>query len=214
MYTKYTTDAIVLAQYNYGEHDKIFTLYTRDFGLIRARAIAVRKMESRQRYALILFTPVSISLVRGVRGWRITGARPIPYLELSRDGVHTYARITQLVMRLVQGEEPNTYLFEVLRGAREACAVPHALALASTELLCVARILFTLGYLSPQALTAAPARNATHNVAGVPARNATHNVAGGLFTHAQYEKKDLHTVEDTKKDMLSTVNRALEETQL
>jgi DNA repair protein RecO len=190
MYSKYTTDAIVLAHYVYGEYDRTFTLYTRDFGLIRARASAVRKMESRQRYALTLFSIASVSLVRGERGWRVAGAKAVPYMALSQEGVHTYARIIQLVMRLVQGEEPNHYFFEVLRGAREACVIPHTLSLASTELLCVARLLFALGYLSPQALTTA------------------------LFTHAHYKEKDLHVVEDTKKDMLTNVNQAIAETQL
>ena len=190
MYEKYTTDAIVLAGYEYGERDKVFTLFTRDFGLIRARASAVRTMHSRMRSALSLFAPASISLVRGTRGWRLAGARATVCKKLSLEGVHTYARIAQLCTRLVRGEERNEYLFQVLCGAREACATQEDLSLAATELLCVARILYALGYLSPQALTAA------------------------LFTHAQYEKTDIQLVAEIKKDMLGTVNSALAETQL
>lgn len=190
MYQKYTTDAVVLAQREHGEHDKVFTLYTRDFGLVRARASAVRKMESKMRSALTLFSVALVSLVRGGRGWRVAGAHVGAEQEMTIEGVHAYARVTQLVIRLVHGEEPNPYLFDVLVGARFAFATSSFLSIAAAELLCVARILFALGYLSPQALTAA------------------------LFTHAQYEEKDLHTVEDSKKDMLTKINSALAETHL
>lgn len=190
MYEKYTTDAVVLAQYDLREHDRTFALYTRDFGLVHARASGVRKMESRMRSAITLFSPASVSLVRGTRGWRLAGARASTYEALSIEGVHAYARIAQLLMRLVRGEERNGYLFEVLCGARSACAAPNALSVAAAELLCVARMLYALGYLSPQALTAA------------------------LFTHAQYAEQDLGMVEHAKKDILGTVNSALAETQL
>jgi len=190
MYEKYTTDAIVLSQFEHGEQDRIFTLFTRDFGLVRAQARAVRTMGSKMRTALTLFAPTSLSLVRGTRGWRIAGARADFFEPLSEDGVYAYSRIVHLVTRLVRGEEKNQYLFDVLHGARIACTNPHPLSIASSELLCVARVLYALGYLSPQALTAA------------------------LFTHAHYEEKDLHTVEGVKGDMVTTVNKALSETQL
>ncbi|MBI4067920.1 recombination protein O N-terminal domain-containing protein [Candidatus Kaiserbacteria bacterium] len=190
MYKKYTTNAVVLGNQAYGEHDKVFAFYTRDFGLVRARASAVRTMGSKMRTALSLFAHTSVSLVRGTRGWRVAGSMVMSHEALSPEGVHAYARIAQLCLRLVRGEEANPYLLEVLVGARDACVAHTTLSLASVELLCVARILYALGYISPQALTAA------------------------LFTHAQYADTDITTVEGTKKDMLSTVNKALSETQL
>ena len=180
----------MLGHHACGEHDKVFALYTHDFGLVRARASAVRTMHSRMRSALTLFSHASVSLIRGTRGWRIAGSHVVPHDVLSAEGVHTYARIAQLCLRLVRGEEANPYLFEVLVGARGACVAHTTISLASVELLCVARILYALGYISPQALTAA------------------------LFTHAQYAQSDLSIVEGTQKDMLLSVNKALSETQL
>ena len=189
MYEKYTTDALVLGQYVHGEHDKVFALYTHDFGLVRARASAVRAMHSKMRPALTLFGRTSVSLVRGTRGWRVAGAQIISHEALSIEGVHVYARIAQLCMRLVRGEEANPYLFQVLVGAREACTA-QGLSLTAVELLCVARVLYALGYLSPQALTAA------------------------LFTHAAYAEEDLGVVAGQQKDILLSVNSALAESQL
>lgn len=190
MYEKYTTDAIVIAAYEQGEHDRAFVLFTRDFGLVRARASAVRRMESKMRSALTLFAHASVSLVRGGRGWRVAGARAGSSGPCSAEGVHAYARITQLVMRLVRGEEANPYLFDVLYGARLACTAQDGARVATAELLCVARILYALGYLSPQALTSA------------------------LFVHAQYGADDLSMVEKARKDMLTSVNSAIAESQL
>ncbi len=190
MYEKYTTGALVLGSFEAGEHDKLFTLYTRDFGLVRARASAVRKMESKMRHALPLFAPASVSLVRGTRGWRVAGARAGHYKDLPPEGAHTYARIAQLLMRLVRGEERHEYLYEVLREARDACAEKQSVALHSLELLCVARMLYTLGYLSTAALTTA------------------------LFANAQFADQDLETVHEGKKEMLTIVNRAIADSQL
>lgn len=190
MYEKYTTDALVLRSDGLGEYDRLFTLYTRDFGLVHARASAARKMESKMRSALPLFAPASASLVRGTRGWRVTGARAVGYAELPPAGAHTYARITQLLMRLVRGEEQHAYLFDILKSARDACVEKRDGTLASIELLCVARMLYALGYLSTAALGSA------------------------LFTHTHFADEDIELVSGDRKGILGTVNRAIADTQL
>jgi len=189
-YEKYTTDALVLSAYDRGEHDKVFTLYTRDFGLVYARASAVRKLESRMRSALSLLTPTTVSLVRGARGWRVTGAQAQIFTVLSPEGAHTFARISKLTRRLVRGEEQHRYLFEVLSGARSACASMEGVSLSTVELLCVSRVLYALGYLSPSALTSA------------------------LFMHAQYTDDTLKIIEQTQGDVLVSINSAIAESQL
>jgi recombinational DNA repair protein (RecF pathway) len=73
-YEKYTTEAMVLTQVPRGEHDKVYALYTRDFGLVYARASAVRAEKSKMRYALQSHAHARVSLVRGSRGWRAAGA--------------------------------------------------------------------------------------------------------------------------------------------
>jgi hypothetical protein len=197
MYDKYTTEALVLHAREHGERDKIFALYTRDFGLVHARASAVCTMHSRMRPALTLFAPALVSLVRGTRGWRIAGARAGTKGNLRPEGAHTFARIVQLLLRLVRGEECNRYVFEALSGARDVLAHMEASGKASekervatTELLCVARILYGLGYISPHALTSA------------------------LFTHAHYQPQDFAVVEQTRTDILVRVNGAIAESQL
>ena len=73
MYQKYQTEALVLGSRERGEADRVFALYTRDFGLVWARASGVRRENSKMRYALQSYCYIQTGLVRGKRGWRLAG---------------------------------------------------------------------------------------------------------------------------------------------
>ncbi len=188
MYQKYHTDALVLGSREHGESDKVFALFTKDFGLVRARASAVRKESSRMRYALQHHACSHVALVRGKRGWRLGGTsltRPS-----STEGVVTFARIARLVLRLVAGEERNDYLFAALLDAHEALTKSPREILATIEIVCVARVLFALGYLSPEALETT------------------------LFTHTAYAEHHLAEAFTARDKLLASINRAISETHL
>src|SRR4051812_3148647 len=116
MYQKYQTDALVLASRESGEADKIYAIYTRDFGLVQARASAVRREASKMRYALQSYALLNVSLVKGRRSWRIAGTRAIENLAVTENipGAEAFGRIADLVTKLVAGEEKNEYLYETL----------------------------------------------------------------------------------------------------
>lgn len=189
MYAKYQTDALVLNGRAVGEADRIFTLYTRDFGLVKARASSVRREGSRMRYALQNFSRSQVALVRGARGWRAVGAVASARIG-DAEALRTFARIASLVERLVSGEEKNEYLFATLAEAYGVLAASDREAHATIELVCVARVLFSLGYLSSEALQTA------------------------LFTHTTYAGEHLVEAETLRAKLLSSVNKALAETHL
>lgn len=191
MYQKYHTDALVLASREAGETDRAVALYTRDFGLVWARAAAVRTDRSKMRYALTHYSRCQVSLVRGKRGWRVAGARAdLTAMEKPAAGVQAFARVCALVLRLVAGEEENAYLFASLADAQEALMQAGEEIAPTIELVCVARILYALGYLSAEALETA------------------------IFTHTAYAPEAL-LGSDTERDaVLASINRALSETQL
>jgi len=190
MYRKYHTEAIVLSSRESGENDRAFALYTRDFGLVRARASAVRTEGSKMRYALQSYAVAGVSLVRGKRGWRIAGATAQRGAAGSVESLFAIARIAALALRLVQGEEKNEYLFIALSEAHQALMHRACEAQGMIELVCVARVLYALGYLSDEALQTA------------------------LFTHTAYTGESLLEAETMKDSLLSSVNRAIRETQL
>ncbi|MBI4088295.1 recombination protein O N-terminal domain-containing protein [Candidatus Kaiserbacteria bacterium] len=191
MYQKYHTEALVLGSRERGESDRVFTFFTSDFGLVRARASAVRSESSRMRYALQNYAYARVSLVRGKRGWRVAGAVAIRNAAGNSKSGAVFARIAELVRRLVAGEEQNQYLFDTLvnthRALAEAGDGPSA---GVVELVCVARILYALGYISTEALSTA------------------------LFTHTAYTGESLVEAETMREKLLSSINRALAEAQL
>lgn len=187
MYAKYHTEALVLGSREHGESDRVYELYTKDFGLVRARAVSVRVERSRLRYALSHYALSNLSFVRGKNGWKITGAAQCRVLSgVSAD---VFARVARLVVRLVSGEEANKYLFSTLADAHR-CLSESGERCGTVELLCAARVLFSLGYVSANALGTA------------------------LFTHTAYETEQLSEAEHMREVLLASVNRAITESQL
>ena len=190
MYQKYHTEALVLASRESGENDRAYALYTKEFGLVRARAVGVRLQKSKMRYALQNYALVHVSLIRGKRGWRIAGASAIRNAAGDIRGIKTFARTSALVLRLIHGEEQNEYLYAALAEAHGALMVDICDAAGMVELICVARVLYSLGYISDEALKTA------------------------LFTHTAYTGESLMEAETLRDKLLLSINRAIAETQL
>jgi recombinational DNA repair protein (RecF pathway) len=121
-----------------------------------AHAKSLREGRSRLRYALQTFAHAEIDLVRGKSGWRLISARPLDSLgDLWRHPLkhRILAEHTQLLERLIQGEEQNGVLFDdLLRGLQFLRDVDGAIALRSAELLLVIRLLAELGYWGDKSL--------------------------------------------------------------
>lgn len=188
MYQKYQTEAIVLRSYERGEADRVYALYTKEFGSLWARASAVRRESSRMRYALQNYALVNVSLVRGTGGWRAVGATALAHM--TGDAVATFARVGKLVERLVGGEEVSPYLFATLADTHAALRREERALHGAIELLAVARVLYTLGYVSAEALGTA------------------------LFTHTAFTHTELQEAESARQKLLSSVNHALSQAHL
>jgi len=190
MYQKYHTEALVLGSREQGETDRSVALYTHEFGLVWARAAAARTDRSKMRYALTHYSHCHVSLIRGKNGWRIAGAAAgMTAVDKQEVGVRAFARAAQLVMRLVAGAEQNTYLFEALADGHAALLEADASLVPSIELVCVARVLYALGYLSPAA------------------------VGSAMFAHTAYAP-DMLASDEERDVLLVSINRALAETHL
>lgn len=200
MYQKYHTEALVLGSYELGEADRNIVLFTKDFGLVRARASAVRTESSKMRYALQSYTHANVSLVKGKRGWRVAGATALRTAVGDPLGVATFARIAELSVRMLAGQEQNEYLFAALTEAHSALMQPAVAAYGMIEIVCVARMLYSLGYISNEAMQTAPARTAVWS--------------GGLFTHTAYTGESLLEAETMKDKLLTSINKAIAETHL
>ncbi len=156
MYHLYHTEALVLGGTPNGEGSRYISLFTREFGLVIAKAQSVREERSKLRYGLQDFSLSLVTLVRGKELWRITNATITDNLFAvfkERPALmEMFARVFLLLRRLLAGEERNErlflYLTETISFLKE-----HPVSFevqSSVEIILVLRILYTLGYLAPR----------------------------------------------------------------
>ncbi len=115
-HTIYNTEGFVLKSVNFGEANKYYYLFTKDFGLIKASAQGVRHLQSKLRYGLVDFSLARVSLVRGREVWRLTGSEKLTDYSsnLRKQEFLLVSRIFSLLLRLLHGEEKNEFLFDSL----------------------------------------------------------------------------------------------------
>jgi len=116
------TEAIVLGQRDFGEADKVVTLYTKDFGKLRAVAKGVRRIKSRFGSSMELFSQSHLMLYMQRKRdlYIVTGSNIIrTHKELREnfDSFVTGSCIVELVDKLTEQEEPNLYLFSLILDA-------------------------------------------------------------------------------------------------
>ncbi|MBX4195731.1 DNA repair protein RecO [Candidatus Parcubacteria bacterium] len=155
----YTTRGIVLYLRPAREADRVAVILTGDLGLVHGIARGARKPTSKLSNSLLEFALVRVSLVRGRHSWRITTVTLVRdvYGELRgrKAAVEALGRVLALTGKLVSGEEKHQELFDSLE---------RAIILLvddvgdededAWELLTVARVLNSLGYLSGESLPA------------------------------------------------------------
>lgn len=159
MHHIYHTNGFITSSRNTGEANKLFVIYTKEMGLVRAVAQGVRLHKSKLRFALQDFSYARIDLVRGRDMWRVTSATTLtsfPYARADRQSLLLIARISKLLERLCDGEEANTQIFTDFIQALyllddTAISVETRTAL---ELHLVLRIMNTLGYIGESSLLA------------------------------------------------------------
>ncbi len=114
----FRVEAVVLRHADWGEADRILTLYTRERGKVRAIAKGARKIRSRKAGHLEPFTRVTLQLARGRDLLIVTQADTLdPYLalgaDLTRTGYASYA--VELLDRFTyEDESENQAIFRLL----------------------------------------------------------------------------------------------------
>jgi DNA repair protein RecO (recombination protein O) len=192
-YHIYTTPGFILEGRNIGEANKIFSIFTRDLGLISATAQGVRLLKSKLRPHIGTFSCVRISLVRGKEVWRLTSAELVqPYdKELPKEYTHVYVRALSLLKRLLAGEEKNESLYSLLLNAfdfaRNLSSPPD---FKNFEHLLVLRIVHNLGYVG-ESKELTPLLNAS-----------------------EWNKEELKRIQDVEKYAITAINSAFKASHL
>jgi DNA repair protein RecO len=151
MYSKLSTQAIVLKSEDVGEKDVLLSLFTREFGFVYAKATGVRTQSSRLRFALQSMTLCFVSLVHGKTGWILTNATFFKsyYFDSTRQiQKQIIIKILHLLGRLYIGEEAHVDLFDFIEEKLNLILEAHLESedIKQLEIFIVFKLLEKLGY--------------------------------------------------------------------
>ncbi len=110
-------EAVILRHSDYGEADRMLTLYTREQGKLRAIAKGVRKMQSRKAGHLEPFMQSALMLAQGHDLWIVTQAEAIEQFQTLRENLSLigYAGyVVELLDRFIYEEGQNWQLYQLL----------------------------------------------------------------------------------------------------
>lgn len=113
----YSTEAVVLARRNYGEADRILTVFSKHYGKLRVVAKGIRRPTSRKKAALELFCHVKLFLAKGKNLDIVTEAETKDSFsrwrkDLTKVGVSYH--LSELVIRLLPEHQEHKEVFELL----------------------------------------------------------------------------------------------------
>lgn len=113
----YRTEAVVLRRTDFGEADRLLTLYSREYGKIKAIAKGARKPQSRKTGHVELFMRSRFFIAKGRSLDIITQAESIdPYVDLRTDLIRaTYASYAvELLDRFTVEEDKHIEIYDLL----------------------------------------------------------------------------------------------------
>ncbi|MEK7185103.1 MAG: DNA repair protein RecO [Patescibacteria group bacterium] len=152
LYHTYNTEAFVLSGMPVGESSRFIFLFTKDLGLVGARAQNARSVSSKLRHSLNDLSLSKVSLVRGKNAWRLTNATfQKNFFKMFRDRSEILllsARVLATIKTLVAGEEANPALYETLSTAFAFLENENLTSeeIKNVEAILMLRILDNLGY--------------------------------------------------------------------
>ncbi|MDX1663698.1 MAG: DNA repair protein RecO [Candidatus Promineifilaceae bacterium] len=130
----YRTEAIVLRRRDFSEADRLLTLYTREYGKVRAIAKGARKPQSRKTGHVELFMRTRFLVAQGRNLDIITQAEMVEAYPALRDDLvrATYASYAvELLDRFTPDEDRNLPLYDLLADALRWLETAESLLLAA-----------------------------------------------------------------------------------
>lgn len=113
----YRTEGFILKKVDRGEADRIFTIYTKDFGKLEILGKAIRKIKSKLRAGVELFYLTEIEFIQGKTHKTLTDTILIENFSDFRKDLKRLAiahKILSVVDSLVKGQEPDEKIWDLL----------------------------------------------------------------------------------------------------
>ena len=122
MFFHYRTKGFILKKVDSGEADRIFTIFTKEFGKLEILAKAIRKIGSKLRGGMEIFYLSDIEFIQGKTHKTLTDAILIEnFLNLRKDlkKLKIAFDISEIVDSLIRGEERDEKIWELLKETLE-----------------------------------------------------------------------------------------------
>lgn len=113
----YKTQGIIIKRNNFGEFDRLLTLYTSDFGKILVRAKSIRKNQSKLKGHLELFLQSHFLIAPGKNLDIITGAETIerfPELHQRLSCLATAYYLSEVIDKTMAGPEKDSQIWQLI----------------------------------------------------------------------------------------------------
>jgi DNA repair protein RecO (recombination protein O) len=116
----YSSEGIVLSRKNYGEADRILIIVSKDFGKLSLLAKGIRKIKSKKRGHLEIFSKIKFSAVRGNGMDIITEAETIDDFSLVRTNLNKISLayyFCEVVSKITREDSHLSSIYNLLSNA-------------------------------------------------------------------------------------------------
>lgn len=134
-----------MSETDFGEADRIYNIYTKDFGKISVLAKGIRLEKSKLRTHLTPRSLIRLSFVEGKEFMRLIDAEEIYNLPVNEEIFASFTRAAAFFARMIKGQEKDEAVWELMRGILSDI---ECLTVEWFEPLFEARLLHRLGYVS------------------------------------------------------------------
>ena len=192
-YHIYTTDGIILKRTIFGEANILLYILTEDLGLIIASARSARLSASKLRGALQEYTRISVSVVKGKNGWKVTNVSEKDnfFFECPDYSKKILAQVSFVLLKMIQGETPHPEIFQTIVAGFEFLKNVSEKDISNFETLIILRLLYQLGYVAKSSNTEIHIKNIK-----------------------EWDDSLLEQIPKNKEILIKTINKALKESHL
>lgn len=146
MHSVHHTEGIIFSASDTGEADRMYTLYTKDYGKLSIFAKGVRLEKSKLRYHLRPFAYIRLSFVEGKDILRLTDAEELAAPPVDEVAWNAAKRAALFANRMIAGQERDALLWDVVGSAFQTLVVVETVS-PDFDHQFKAQLLSRLGYL-------------------------------------------------------------------
>lgn len=117
LYQKYKTRGVVFKEENDLGADKIFSIFTKEFGRVEVLGRAIRKIDSKLKGGIEIFSLSEIEFIQGKNKKTLTDAvfkEKFKNLFENQEKLKVACEISQLIDNFIKGQEPDEKIWNLL----------------------------------------------------------------------------------------------------